>query len=71
MIDFNRPWTTRGGAEVKIYARYEEGMYPIHGACKNDNGIWIVTSWTKEGYQIYSDSPINSEFDLVNVGDGL
>jgi hypothetical protein len=55
VIDKSKTYRTRDGKEVRIYATDGGGDYPVHGALC-DNGIWIVTSWTKEG-RYYKNQP--------------
>lgn len=66
MIDFNKPLTTRDGAEVMIYFKHEKGTYPIHGAYIDGDGIWEPVTWTREG-KFYEESSSDDDLDLVNV----
>jgi hypothetical protein len=47
-IEIGRTYRTRDGCEVRIYALDAGGQTPVHGAIKR-NGLWIVSSWSKEG----------------------
>ena len=63
MIDINKKYTTRDGREVVIYAVYDKGKHPVHGAILEEN-TWICYSWTIDGKA----SPIvTSYFDLIEV----
>lgn len=64
MIDLDAPLTTRGGREVRIYARDGAGAYPIHGAIFADTG-WRIERWSKDGrYYCQANS---SDNDLINT----
>ena len=65
MIDLNKPLVTRTDAEVKIYFVYREGEYPVHGAYKDNTGIWRVAAWTIHGE--YYVSGLNHHHDLRNL----
>ena len=49
-IDVTRVKRTRNGSEVRIYATDSGGLYPIHGAFKDRNGIWTMCGWDKDGF---------------------
>ena len=62
-IDINKKYKTRDGRDVIIYAVYDKGSYPIHGAIKLSEG-WMGSMWTKEG--VYCEET-QDPFDLVEV----
>jgi hypothetical protein len=62
MIELGKQYATRDGCEVRIYAVDAGGQMPVHGAIKR-SGLWIVTSWTKEGRWSIS----NPENNLIEV----
>ena len=62
MIELGKQYRTEDGCEVRIYALDAGGQTPVHGAIKR-NGLWIVTSWTKEGRWSIS----NPENNLIEV----
>jgi hypothetical protein len=62
MIEMGRVYRTEDRCEVRIYALDAGGQTPVHGAIKR-NGLWIVTSWTKEGRWSIS----NPENNLIEV----
>jgi len=62
MIELGKQYRTKDGCEVRIYALDAGGQTPVHGAIKR-NGLWIVTSWTKEGRWSIS----NPENNLIEV----
>ena len=62
MIELGKQYRTEDGCEARIYALDAGGQTPVHGAIKR-NGLWIVTSWSKEGRWSIS----NPENNLVEV----
>ena len=62
MIELGKQYRTEDGREVRIYALDAGGQTPVHGAIKR-SGLWIVTSWSKEGRWSIS----NPENNLVEV----
>jgi hypothetical protein len=62
MIELGKKYRTEDGCEVRIYALDAGGQTPVHGAIKR-NGLWIVTSWSKEGRWSIS----NPENNLVEA----
>jgi hypothetical protein len=62
MIDINKKYRTRAGAEVRIYALDGGGNYPVHGAFKSHTG-WVVRHWPQDGIQ----SVFGGSDDLIEV----
>jgi hypothetical protein len=62
MIELGKQYRTEDGCEARIYALDAGGQTPVHGAIKR-NGLWIVTSWSKEGRWSIS----NPENNLIEV----
>jgi hypothetical protein len=62
MIDINKKYRTRAGAEVRIYALDGEEPRPVHGAIKSPTG-WVVSHWPQDGVQ----SDFEGSNDLVEV----
>ncbi len=62
MIELGKQYRTEDGCEARIYALDAGGQTPVHGAIKR-SGLWIVTSWPKEGRWSIS----NPENNLVEV----
>lgn len=50
-ISMDKKWQGRtlGGKEYIIHSTNMGGVYPIHGAIKNDDGDYKVASWTSDG----------------------
>jgi hypothetical protein len=63
MIDKNKQYKTRDGREVRIYATDGGGIYPVHGAIKNESG-WYLAQWYSDGRHIRSNE---SPSDLIEV----
>jgi hypothetical protein len=49
MISKHKQYRTRDGREVRIYATDGRGNQPIHGACIDSDGEWVLCSWDSEG----------------------
>lgn len=49
MIDINKQYTTRSGCETRIYATDGCRDWPIHGAVKTADGMWVSRVWTSTG----------------------
>lgn len=64
-FDPTKPCTTRDGKEVKIYAVYPGQKWEIHGAVKNENGVWQSVAWDKRGR--YNEYDLPSTLDLMNI----
>lgn len=54
-------YLTRIDSPVIIYAIYDRGDYPVHGAYW-DNTEWRIAAWTEEG-KVYKDQ--NRSLDIV------
>jgi hypothetical protein len=63
MIDKDKQYKTRDGREVRIYATDGGGIYPVHGAIKNESG-WYLAQWYSDGRHIRSNE---SPSDLIEV----
>lgn len=50
MIDMNKKYRTRNGRMVRIYCVDAGGNTPVHGATKDDKGLWRTHVWDEEGY---------------------
>jgi hypothetical protein len=64
MIDPNKKYTTRDGREVVIYAVYDKGDYPVHGAVLYGE-VWRMRTWLLNGN--YDSDCTNSTSDLIEV----
>ena len=62
MIDINKKYRTRAGAEVRIYALDGDEPRPVHGAFKSPTG-WVVSCWRQDGIQL----DFGGDYDLVEV----
>jgi hypothetical protein len=62
MIDINKKYRTRAGAEVRIYALDGDEPRPVHGAFKSPTG-WVVSCWRQDGTQL----DFGGDYDLVEV----
>lgn len=63
MISQTKPYRTKDGHKVRIYATDGGGHYPIHGAIYVNNlRGWETIKWTAEGK--FAGSP---GFDIVEV----
>ena len=62
MIDINKKYRTRAGAEVRIYATDGRGLHAIHGAFK-DHAEWRTCTWQENGVNFILEGP----FDLIEV----
>ena len=61
----NKTYTLRDGSEYRNYCDDDGGKYPIHGAFKNDEGVWIQIKHTPDG-KMYLEA-VDSDFDLIEV----
>jgi hypothetical protein len=62
MIDINKKYRTRAGAEVRIYALDGNEPRPVHGAFKSQTG-WVSCCWQRDGVQ----SDFEGSNNLVEV----
>jgi hypothetical protein len=62
MIDINKKYRTRAGAEVRIYAVDGDEPRPVHGAFKSPTG-WVVSCWRQDGIQL----DFGGHYDLIEV----
>jgi hypothetical protein len=62
MIDINKKYRTRAGAEVRIYALDGDEPRPVHGAFKSPTG-WVVSCWRQDGTQL----DFGGHYDLIEV----
>jgi hypothetical protein len=62
MIDINKKYRTRAGAEVRIYALDGDEPRPVHGAFKSPTG-WVVSCWRQDGTHLV----FGGSNDLVEV----
>ena len=60
----DKQYKTRDGREVRIYATDGLGVFPIHGAVKNQEG-WTSFKWCEDGMHLGSD--IETGYDLIEV----
>ena len=73
-LDFkNKTYTLRDGSEYRNYCDDAGGKYPIHGAFKNDEGVWIQIKHIFDGRfnldfdgRFYSDD-VKHAYDLIEV----
>ena len=61
----NKTYTLRDGSEYRNYCDDAGGKYPIHGAFKDDEGVWIQIANTLDG-RFYSDG-VKHAYDLIEV----
>jgi len=65
-LDFkNKTYILRDGSEYRNYCDDAGGKYPIHGAFKDDEGVWIQIANTLDG-RFYSDG-VKHNYDLIEV----
>ena len=62
MIDINKKYRTRAGAEARIYAVDGNEPRPVHGAFKSQTG-WVGSCWQQDGIQ----SVFEGHYDLIEV----
>ena len=62
MIDINKKYRTRAGAEARIYAVDGFGPRCVHGAYKSPTG-WVGSCWQRDGTQMVHAGP----YDLIEV----
>ena len=62
MIDINKKYRTRAGAEARIYAVDGFGSRCVHGAYKSPTG-WVGSCWQQDGIQ----SVFEGHYDLIEV----
>jgi len=61
----NKTYTLRDGSEYRNYCDDAGGKYPIHGAFKDDEGVWIQIANTLDG-RFYSNG-VKHNYDLIEV----
>jgi len=44
-----KPVQTRSGLEAVVYAVYEGQEYPVHGAYRDKDGVWMPTMYHGDG----------------------
>ena len=65
-LDFkNKTYTLRNGYEYRNYCDDAGGKYPVHGAFKDDEGVWIQIKHVFDGRK-YSDC-VKDDYDLIET----
>ena len=61
----NKTYTLRNGYEYRNYCDDAGGKYPVHGAFKDDEGVWIQIKHVFDGRK-YSDC-VKDDYDLIET----
>lgn len=64
MFEIGKPYRTRSGNEVRLYALDGHGNFPIHGAIRMNDGEWHVMSWRYDGKTVATK---NSFLDILDI----
>jgi len=67
-IEVGKPYVSRDGREIRIYATDGYGDQPIHGAMPVDRGetSWLSHTWTSGGC-FYAAEQLESDYDIVGL----